>query len=116
MKRGRDWRCDRAADPQLIEMDRGSKRTQGRHAVPGACRCRIVRGHLRTTGRPSSRNLTNPLGAVDMHLAILSRSPMRNALRTLALLDEPRIVQVISSAPSSARRSRSRSGEPLRLP
>jgi endonuclease/exonuclease/phosphatase family metal-dependent hydrolase len=39
----------------------------------------------------------NPLGRVDMHLAILSRAPLSNALRTqLALLDEPRIIQVFN--------------------
>ncbi len=40
---------------------------------------------------------TNPMGRVDMRLGIFSRAPLSHARRTqLALLDEPRIIQVFN--------------------
>lgn len=93
----------RGAAPELTliqEMDRGSKRTAMVDMLApwrSAARapCAVTTPYHRSPFVP--KPFSNPLGRVDMHLAILSRAPMRGALRTqLALLDEPRIIQVFN--------------------
>jgi len=92
---------DTDAELTLIqEMDRGSRRTgmvdmlaPWQAATRAACA--VTTPYHRSAFVP--KPFTNPLGRVDMHLALLSKAPLRNALRTqLALLDEPRVVQVFN--------------------
>lgn len=85
------------ADIALIqELDRGSARSQSIDELPLV---RDAGGYAFTATAPYHRAYVpspplNPLGRVDMHLALLSRSPMQAAQRTqLALLQENRVVQ-----------------------
>ena len=93
----------RAAAPQITliqEMDRGSKRTGmvdmlGPWQTAAGAPCAVTTPYHRSPFVP--KPFSNPLGRVDMHLAVLSQAPLKGALRTqLALLDEPRIVQVFN--------------------
>jgi endonuclease/exonuclease/phosphatase family metal-dependent hydrolase len=93
----------RDAAPQLTliqEMDRGSKRTDmvdmlGPWQAAAGAACAVTTPYHRSPFVP--KPFSNPLGRVDMHLAVLSQAPLTGALRTqLALLDEPRIVQVFN--------------------
>lgn len=84
----------------LQEVDRGSSRTQKIDQLPAYAaaldaRCDASSPYHRSPFVPQP--LSNPMGRVDMHLALLTRTQMQGAVRhALPLLKESRLRQVFN--------------------
>ncbi|MCB9543589.1 MAG: hypothetical protein R3F65_27835 [bacterium] len=81
----------------LQELDRASDRTHHIDQLPAfatAGRFVSVVSTPYHRARFVPKPWLDPMGAVDMHLAVLSKAPMKDAERiALAMMDEPRFVQ-----------------------